>query len=334
MILLSGGAGFTGMSIAEHLAMSGTPVVITTHRRNDKMAAAMASDLITVEMVDLSNPYEVNELFARYEFKGVIHTATAHMFAATRAANFATYKMLFNCLEAATTFGVPRFVLVGSLVVYRGLTGPFREDMAPPPDIAYNPPGLLQFFPHFEVSVKRAMELVTLDYGLPTDPWDRAPPRKGKKRTQMQTAVVRLPWQLGPRYTSMYSPIASVLHAAARDDRKFLVDRPLKSFMPLSYVRDSASGIVAVMQGKELPNRIYNVSSDVIPTAHDVLTTLYKVMPAAHARVGLDIPPQVSTEPQDYLDISRIREDVGWSPQFTLESMFTDYLSWLETNEY
>jgi UDP-glucose 4-epimerase len=88
------------------------------------------------------------------------------------------------------------------------------------------------------------------------------------------------------------------------------------------------------MQGKELPNRIYNVSSDVIPTAHDVLTTLYKVMPAARARVGLDIPPQVSTEPQDYLDISRIREDVGWSPQFTLESMFTDYLSWLETNEY
>jgi nucleoside-diphosphate-sugar epimerase len=334
MILISGGAGFTGMNIAELYASAGQPVVITTHRRNDKMAASVASDMITVEMVDLSNPYEVNELFSRYDFKGVIHTATAHMFAATRAANFATYKMLFNCLEAATSFGVQRFVLVGSLVVYRGLKGPFREDMAPPPDIAENPPGLLQFFPHFEVTVKRAMELVALDYGLPADPWDRAPARSGKKRSQMQTAVVRLPWQLGPRYTSMYSPIASVLHAAVRNDRKLLVDRPLKDFMPLSYVRDSASGVRAVMDAKELPHRIYNVSSGVVPTAHDVLTALYELMPAAQDRVGLPIPPQMSPVPPDHLDITRIREDLGWRPGFTLKTMFADYLAWLGKHDY
>jgi nucleoside-diphosphate-sugar epimerase len=334
MILISGGAGFTGLNTADAYAAAGIPVVITTHRRNDKMAAAVASDLITVEMVDLSNPYEVNELFSRYDFEGVIHTATAHMFAATRAANFATYKMLFNCLEAANSFGVKRFVLVGSLVVYRGLTGPYREDMAPPPDIAVNPPGLLQFFPHFEVTVKRANELITLDYGLPADPWDRAPARRGKKRPQLETAVVRLPWQLGPRYTSMYSPIASVLHAALRNDRSLLADRPLKDFMPLSYVRDTASGVMAVMQAKRLPHRIYNVSSGVIPTAHDVLATLYKILPEAQARLGLEIPPQLAPVPPDYLDITRIKEDLGWTPRYDLESMFTDYLEWLRAHEY
>jgi UDP-glucose 4-epimerase len=334
MILISGGAGFTGMNIAELYASAGKPVVITTHRRNDKMAASLASELITVELLDLSNPYEVNELFSRYDFQGVIHTATAHMFAASRAANFATYKMLFNCLEAATSFGVSRFVLVGSLVPYRGLAGPFKEDMALPPDISHNPPGLLQFFPHFEVSVKRAMELITLDYGLPTDPWDRAPVRQGKKRPQMQTAVVRLPWQLGPRYTSMYSPIASVLHAAVRNDRKLLVDRPLKDYMPLSYVRDSASGIMAVMEANKLPNRIYNVSSGVMPTAHDVLTTLYGLMPHARDRLGLAVPPQLAHVPPEYLDIQRIRNDLGWRPEYTLEGMFSDYLGWLETHDY
>jgi nucleoside-diphosphate-sugar epimerase len=334
MILISGGAGFTGLNIAELYASAGKPVVITTHRRNDKMAASVASDLIAVEMVDLSNPYEVNELFSRYDFEGVIHTATAHMFAATRAANFATYKMLFNCLEGANSFGVKRFVLVGSLVPYRGLKGPFREDMALPPDIAENPPGLLQFFPHFEVTVKRAMELIALDYGLPADPWDRAPARSGKKRPQMETAVVRLPWQLGPRYTSMYSPVASVLHAAIRNNRALLVDRPLKDFMPLSYVRDSASGVRAVMDAKVLPHRIYNVSSGVVPTAHDVLSTLYRMMPEAKDRLGLPVPPQMTPVPPDHLDMSRIREDLGWKPGFTLESMFADYLSWLEKHEY
>jgi UDP-glucose 4-epimerase len=334
MILISGGAGFTGLNTAELFAAAGVPVVITTHRRNDKLAASIASERVTVELVDLSNPYEVNELFSRYEFEGVIHTATAHMFAATRAANFATYKMLFNCLEAANSFGTRRFVLVGSLVPYRGLTGPWREDMPLPPDIAENPPGLLQFFPHFEVSVKRAMELIALDYGLPTDPWDRAPARGGKRRPQLETAVVRLPWQLGPRYTSMYSPVASVLHAAIRNDRGLLKDRPLKPYMPLSYVRDTASGIKAVMEAKELPHRIYNVSSGVLPTAHDVLATLYEVMPEARERLGLEIPPQLSPVPPEYLDLGRIRADLGWEPAFTLKSMFADYLAWLSKHDY
>lgn len=334
MILISGGGGFTGTNIAEVCAKGGKPVVITTRRRHDRIASSIASDLIGVETVDLSNPYEVNELFSRYEFEGVIHTATAHMFAGSRAANFATYKMLFNCLEAATCFGVRRFVLVGSLVPYRGLSGPFREDMALPPDISHNPPGLLQFFPHFEVSVKRAMELITLDYGLPADPWDRAPTRKGKQRAQMETAVVRLPWQLGPRYTSMYSPIASVLHAAVRNDRNLLVDRALKPYMPISYVRDSASGIMAVMEAEHLPNRIYNVSSGVMATAHDVLSTLYSLMPEAEKRLGLPVPPEMSNVPPEYLDITRIQTDFGWKPKYTLKSMFIDYLSWLQTHEY
>jgi nucleoside-diphosphate-sugar epimerase len=132
----------------------------------------------------------------------------------------------------------------------------------------------------------------------------------------------------------MYSPVASVLHAAIRNNRALLADRPLKDFMPLSYVRDSASGVRAVMDAKKLPHRIYNVSSGVIPTAHDVLATLYELMPTAKERLGLDIPAQMSAVPPDHLDISRFREDLGWKPGFTLEGMFVDYLSWLGDHDY
>jgi nucleoside-diphosphate-sugar epimerase len=132
----------------------------------------------------------------------------------------------------------------------------------------------------------------------------------------------------------MYSPVASVLHAAVRNNRALLVDRALKDFMPLSYVRDSASGVRAVMDAKKLPHRIYNVSSGVVPTAHDVLATLYKLMPAAQERLGLEVPAQMSQVPPDYLDIGRIREDLGWKPGFTLESMVADYLGWLGQHDY
>jgi nucleoside-diphosphate-sugar epimerase len=87
MILIAGGAGFLGLTRAEQLAEAGEQVVITTHRRNDTMAKDLAdgSDAITVEFCDLVNAYEVNELFGRYDFDVVIDTATAHMYASSRA---------------------------------------------------------------------------------------------------------------------------------------------------------------------------------------------------------------------------------------------------------
>jgi nucleoside-diphosphate-sugar epimerase len=57
-------------------------------------------------------------------------------------------------------------------------------------------------------------------------------------------------------------------------------------------------------------------------------------MPAAKERLGLEVPAQMSQVPPDYLDISRIREDLGWKPGFTLDSMFADYLSWLGQHDY
>jgi UDP-glucose 4-epimerase len=334
MFLIAGGAGFLGLTTAEQLAASGQEVVITTHRRNDTMAKALAdsSPLITLEFCDLYNTYQVNDLFARYRFETVIHTATAHMFAAARATNFPTYLMLFNTLEASTNTGVRRFILSGSFVVYRGVRGPFREDMPLPSDIVDNPPSPLQFVPHFETTVKRVNELVALDYGLPIKGWDQAPERSGRAGDQLEVVVTRCPIQFGPRYTSMYSSVSNAVHAAVRG-HPVPAHRQLSDVIDSVYIKDSASALVALSTAATLPNRIYNVSSNIRFTAPELLAAVVDAVPGADQHLGVSLG-EAQPLPDDYLDISRIKSDIGWKPEYTLEAAIADYARWLQSHDF
>ena len=158
LILVAGGAGFLGLNTARALTAAGREVVITTRRPlEERLARVVAESAIAhVEVVDLTSTFQVSNLFARYAFDSVAYTAaTAHMFAASRSKNFDSYAMFFNCLEAATNSVVRRFVLASSIVVYRGLSGPSRKDMALPPDVWVNPPCVWSMIPHFEVAKAR-----------------------------------------------------------------------------------------------------------------------------------------------------------------------------------
>ncbi|HKP78202.1 MAG TPA: NAD(P)-dependent oxidoreductase [Phenylobacterium sp.] len=339
MYLISGGGSQLGLNTARALVAEGQKVVLTTRRRNDPLTTRVVEEsggLASMEILDLTNMYEVVNLMSRYDIKRVVHTATAHMYAHSRAANFPSYQMLFNMLEAATSFGVERLVLCNSFVVYRGVEGPFREDQALPPDFLSQKTGVsLEFVPPFEVTLKRIMEAIALDYGAPMAMWDQAPKLGGEPRSrQMETVVLRFPAQAGPFYNSMYNPVACLVHAYVKQRPDLLADRPLRGFADISYARDNADATCRVAMADELPNRIYNVSSGVRVTGREVLEALYRVAPDAKALLKLEPADQAHTPNKQYLDINRIREDLGWSPQFNIDTLLADYIDWLRSNPY
>ncbi len=338
MIVVSGGGSFLGMNVVKQLAARGETVVLTTRRRNDEASQRIARESegrVMVEVLDLTNVYEIMSLFSRYDVKRVVHTATAHMYANTRAANFASYQMLWNMLEAATTFAVERFVLCNSIVVYRGVEGPFREDQPLSPEFQLKTGSPFDIVPSFEVTLKRIMEAIVLDYGVPMAMWDRAPQlssnRNGK---QMETVVLRFPSQVGPLYSSMYNPIASLVHGYVKNKPETMHQRELRSFVDISYVLDNSDAAAAVTLAPALPNRIYNVSSNIHVTAREVLEALYRVAPDAEKVLGLHIGAQSHSPSKEYLDISRIERDLGWKPRFTVDTMLADYVDWVRRNEY
>lgn len=339
MILISGGGSFLGLNTAKALVNRGKKVVMTTRRRNDGMSAKVAADsngLATVEVLDLTNIYEITNLFSRYDISRVVHTATAHMYANTRAANFPSYQMLFNMLESATAFGVERFVLCNSMVVYRGLKGPFKETQALPPEFDTIKTGtVFDIIPPFEVTLKRVMEEITLDYGVPMSMWDRAPKLGTKpKSDQMETVALRFPAQFGPLYTSMYNPVACLTHAYVRKNPELLKDRALRKFVDISYALDNAEAVATAVLADQLSHRLYNVSSGTHVTARETLEAFYRVAPEAKDILGLDPNEQPNESGEEYLDINRIKDDLGWSPKFNIETMLDDYVNWLRSNDY
>lgn len=337
MYLIAGGSGFLGLNLAQSIVDHGGEVVITSRQRSNPMVQAVvdgAGGKIIVEMVDLNNPHEVYNLFSRYNFRAVAHTATKHLLLRQRSSVFTSYNMLFNTLEAATAFGVPRFVLASSFVVYRGQPGPWHEDLAFPPDATANLGVLLKSVQAFEVSFKRALEMIALDYGVPIPPWD---PREapGKERPQLETAVVRLPGQIGPRYYTMFHTTARLAHALAKGDSdgSLLTNRQFHPINEIAYVRDTSDGLRTVLQAPTLPHRIYNVSSGVHVTARDIVEAAQRVAPEAAARLKLDPAAQPVGQTTEFLDLTRMKQDFGWTPKFgTIDLVLGDYVKWLKSN--
>jgi nucleoside-diphosphate-sugar epimerase len=360
-ILITGGGGLVGLNTARAFAASGASVVITARHGHDRIEKALGDlrELVTVEPVELARSGEVFDLFRRYNFQAVIHAAQAHQHAQTRTSNRANYDMIFNCLEAAEATGVKRLLLVSSIVVYAGLTPPFAEDKRFPvqatiddhPDAmaAYTAPDGTRALatPAFEVSVKRSLERIALDYAAPWQMGGSAMvhPNQKLNRHLLDVAVLRIPTQFGPGYKEMGSPISRAVHTVAGKGNLMAgagyMGVPLPQLWsmiavsPLTYVRDTANALMRMIHADALPHRIYNLSSDYTTSAREQLLTLYRIRPDAARQVNLD-PETLRAEPYPSSGFSAdlLTHDTGWRSQYTFDEALEDYLKWLSEHPY
>jgi UDP-glucose 4-epimerase len=360
-ILITGGGGLVGLNTARALAAEGTSVVITARHGHDRIENELGDlrELVTIEPVELARSGEVLDLFSRYNFDAVIHCAQAHQHAQTRTSNRANYDMIFNCLEAAEATGVKRLVLVSSIAVYGGLAPPYVEDTRFPvqatiddhPDAmgAFTAPdgSRVLALPAFEVSVKRSLERIALDYAAPWQMGGSATVHANQKLNQhlLDVAVLRIPTQFGPGYKEMGSPISRAVHTVAGKGNLMAgagyMGVPLSQLWsviavsPLTYVRETANALMSMIHADTLPRRIYNLSNGYTTSAREQLLTLYRIRPDAARLVNLD-PETLRAQPypSSGYNADLLTRDTGWRPQYTFEEALEDYLKWLSEHPY
>jgi UDP-glucuronate 4-epimerase len=82
------------------------------------------------------------------------------------------------------------------------------------------------------------------------------------------------------------------------------------------YVDDVARAILATLDARELPHRVYNIGSGEAMTMQAILEAVTAANPQMRGRLvaGKDDVPDVQTA----FDISLIDEDLGWRPRFTV----------------
>lgn len=336
-----------GANTALSLANAGIEVIASTRKETDPIATWLTAqnDLVRIENVELGDPAAVRKVFERHQIDGMVLVAHTHQYARTRDKNNEIYPIMLNCLESARKTGVKRTIFGGSMAVYGELMPPFNEDVRFPPEVHDSPLGeglVLKF----EVATKRALEIITLDYGTPFQMGLSVPVgTENPEPHTMEVAVLRAPMMFGPFYQALGSPMGIAAHVAAGKLDRFLGapgygGAPIEKFwaalasVPINYVKDNADCIRIAMTAGALPHSVYNISSGFTRSPRAQLEALLAIAPDCADRIGLT-PNDLPDEGVDIgFNSDLFEKDFGWRSSYTLENALADYIKWLSSNDY
>ncbi|HEY6623948.1 MAG TPA: NAD(P)-dependent oxidoreductase [Acidimicrobiales bacterium] len=315
MILITGGLGSIGSHTARALLDLGESVVLTAHRSN-QLPAYLADEpagRVVVERLDTMDEAAFLDVGTRHEITGVVHLAAArHDLPDPIEYLRADTLGLLNALTAATKWGVRRFAVASSIAVYAGVNEvPWREE-APLPVVAGHQ------IPVF----KKTAELFARLTG------DSA----GFDAISLRIGSIWGPLGLPD---NPFLPLPRLLSAAVwGEDPDLTPPRPpayAKDGGDLCYVKDCGRAIALLMLTERLNHHIYNVSTGRLVRNSEVVAAINAAVPGT--KITLPDGRNPNRPPDNYLDITRLRTDTGFRPEYDVEGAVPDYVDWLRRHD-
>lgn len=308
-VLVTGGAGFIGSHLTERLLADEHDVCVLdvfndyypAAAKRENVAGLLAHPKYRLVEGDIRDQEFVESLFQDVRPDVVIHLAAMPGVRASLADPALYFDINLNgtivLLEAARKIEGTRFVFGSSSSVY-GMSErlPFRED----------DPDLHQVSPY--ASSKRAGELVCYTYhhlyGIP------------------MTAL---------RFFTVYGPRQRPEMAIAKFTTKIYAGEELPLFgdgsarRDFTHVSDIVDGTVRAMDRDE-GFRIYNLGESETVTMLELIETIGKALGIEPKIRFLD--NEKGDVPATWADVSRARDELGYSPSTSLADGIRDYVEW------
>jgi UDP-glucose 4-epimerase len=315
MILITGGLGSIGSHTARAVLDLGEPVVLTAHRstRMPEFLADEPRGRVVVEPLDTTDEAAFLDVGKRHPITGVVHLAAApHDLPDPVDYLRADTTGLLNALKAATAWGVRRFAVASTIGVYAGVAEvPWREDAALPVWAGHQIPVF-----------KKTAELFT---ALAAD-------TAGFDAVSLRIGTIWGPLGLPD---NPFTPLPRLLSAAVRgEDPDLTPPRPpayAEDATDLCYVKDCGRAIALLMLAETLRHRTYNVSGGRLVRYGEVVAAINAAVPGAEIRLPAGRNPD--RPPDNHLDITRLRSDTGFRPEYDVERAVPDYVEWLTGRE-
>jgi len=301
-ILVTGGAGFIGSNLLHHLVKNVDQNIVCV----DKFG--YASDLrlieyldIEIEHADISNRERVFEIFEKHKPTDVFHLAAeSHVDNSIKNSQpfvFSNVVGTVNLLDAARDCEVNRFMHISTDEVYGSIAeGSFREDTPYDPRNPYSAS---------KASSDHFVSAYHNTYGLPT-------------------IITNCSNNYGPRqhYEKM---IPKIIHNIW-DNKKIPVYGDGQQIRDWLYVDDHCEALIKVWKRGKVGEK-YNIGGECEITNIELVKRILFI---------LDKDPNMIEYVQDRpghdrrysTDITKIKNEIGWSPRYTLSAGLYQTLNW------
>ena len=304
MILVTGGLGMIGAHTARALADAGHDVLVTTRGRPD--LPSFLDGRVTLAKLDVTDRDAFLALGQQHTITDIVHLAGS--IPGDDPVPYFREDMtgLLNALEAARAWGVRRFAVASSLGAYFGSRETqWHEDLPlPTADL-----------PHVIIAFKKAVEPITLH---------------ALKDTGVHPVVLRIGTIWGP----LVDPKTPFFHIPPFINASLRGEEPPPLFAgdggDVCYAPDAGRAIAGLIGAETLAHEVYNVSSGIPYRNRMFADALRSVAPGVRLEL---LPGRRNGSGDDpHLDIGRLREETGFTPEFDVAASVADYAAWRAGN--
>ncbi len=305
-VLVTGGLGHIGSWVCHELVKRGQHVIATGRSRRPVSYLKGMEDRIKFVSADVIDQASIYRLFAEQKgsIEGVVHIAGlmgGPFFATNPRHHIYTNTMgTVDMLEAARIFGVRRFVYISSGAVYGIRDNVPREDEPLTPGDLYG-------------AAKASAEFFGLQYANEFGVDFRA------LRVYFAYGPGRYPSELYPLYQSVFGPLEGKTTISLPAGADQSVD--------FTYLKDIARAVCLIWEAGNLKHRQYNVCSGVYRPIPELIR---KVAEIAKVDVEISIGPGRIMPRGPSLDSSRLREELGFVPEYDFDSGVHEYAEWMQ----
>ena len=318
MILITGGLGFLGCNLAKLLCDGGAEALLTSNRNTNvpPLIAPFLGKCLSVTPLDITSLDSVSRVIQEFQVKSIVHAAVR-----SEKGNTMLYQALdvnvtgtINVLEAARRARIRRVLFISSEAVYQGMTQttPFKEEEK-----------LFITSDRFVPGTKKAGEILCLMYC---------------EQYGMEAVSLRVTRVYGPLYKGIRNLPGHMVERAAQGVPIELENYDSTEAHDFIYAKDAARALVLLLKAPTLKHRIYNLGYGRLTSVGEFAGAIKKLLPEAIVHLGDGPGPLTSTKtPMDIhacVDISRLREETGFTPEYHPERGVEHYLEWARSGNY
>jgi len=287
-VLLVGANGFVGRVVS---------IELEKEHQLTKASHTPGEGIIQLDATDYDQTLKV---IGKYEPEVIVNCAGIVENSERAEANVT---ITMNLLKAATAskLELKRFIVSSSAAVYGNVESlPVDEDTSTGPTGPYG---------MYKAQESERAKAYGLEHGI-----------------NVVTARIFNPLGPGMHERFLVSALLRQIGEVKASERESVEVHRLDSLRDYIDVRDIARAISSLVSAKKLVHTSYNIGSGVATSNEELVQTLLRAVSMSNVQIV-----QSSGEPEKLVasqaDITRIYEELGWQPQYDLESTITEIIN-------